>query len=231
VTERPQDLRHWRLPRGRHGLPREIVERSQRERLLAAIVRVTTARGYQATTVADVLEEAGVGRETFYELYADKRECMLAAHSILIDDLEGKVRAAYAMPGDWPDRIREALAATLEWFAADPEVSRFTLIELAAVGPVSRERFRSVFGRFVELLDDGIDEDGPRPELSRASGLAVGAALARIYEEVVRGRAAELPCLLPELTFELLVPYVGEEVAEEQRRAAASSAPAQRAGR
>jgi AcrR family transcriptional regulator len=221
VSERPEDLRRWRLPRGRHGLPREIVERSQRERLLAAVVRVTTAKGYEATTVADVLAEAGVGRESFYELFADKRECMLAAHAILIDDLDRAVRNAYAQPGAWPDRFRWALAAALDWFAADPEASRFALVELIPAGTVSRERFRLVFARFVELLEDGIGAEGPRPELAQASDLAVSAALARIYEEILRERTERLPDLLPTLTFELLVPYIGEEAAREQERAAA----------
>jgi AcrR family transcriptional regulator len=220
VSGHPEDLRSWRLPRGRHGLPRELVERSQRERLLAAVVRVTTAKGYEATTVADVLAEAGVGRESFYELYADKRECVLAAHAILIDDLEEAVRAAYGQPGPWPDRFRRALAAALDWFATDPEASRFALVELASVGPVSWERFRAVFARFVGLLEDGVGADGPHPDIAQASDLAVGAALARIHDEVVRERTEQLPRLLPTLTFELLVPYVGEEAAREQRRAA-----------
>lgn len=231
MSEAPEDLRKWRLPRGRHGLPREIVERSQRERLLAAVVRVTTAKGYEATTVADVLEEAGVGRESFYELFRDKRECMLAAHAILMDDLEARVRAAYHGPGPWVERITDALAAALAWFAADPAVSRFLLVELAAAGPVSRERFREEFGRFVALLDSGLDA-GAEPDLPRASRLAVSATLARVYEEVVGERTADLPSLLPELCFELLVPYVGEEAARaQQARAAANAAPAPRAGR
>ncbi|MEX2107033.1 MAG: TetR/AcrR family transcriptional regulator [Solirubrobacterales bacterium] len=217
----PEDLRKWRLPRGRHGLPRELVTRSQRERLLAAVVRVTAAKGYEATTVADILEEAGVGRESFYELFDDKRDCMLAAHAILVENLEGKVRAAYAEPGPWVDRIRDALGAALDWFAADPAAARFTLVELAAVGPVSRARFQAAFGSFVELLDEGLD-DGPGPELPRATTLAVSATLARVYEEVVLGRSADLPSLLPDLTYELLVPFLGEEAARtEQRRAAA----------
>jgi AcrR family transcriptional regulator len=215
VNNEAEDLRRWRLPRGRHGLPREIVERSQRERLMAAVVRVTTAKGYEATTVADVLEEAGVGRESFYELFSDKRECMLAAHAILMDELDGKVRAAYLKPGAWEERVTDALAAALQWFAADPAVSRFTLVELAAVGPVSRERFRDEFGRFVELLDEGL-KTTPRPQLPEANGLAVSATLARVYEEVVNDRTASLPSLLPELTFELLVPYIGEAGAREQ---------------
>jgi AcrR family transcriptional regulator len=223
VSGGAEDLRRWRLPRGRHGLPREIVERSQRERLMAAVVRVTTAKGYKATTVADVLEEAGVGRESFYELFADKRECMLAAHAILMDDLESRIRAAYLKPGAWEDRVTDALAAALEWFAADPAASRFTLVELAAAGPVSRERFRDEFGRFVALLDEGLD-GAPPPQLPQAGELAVSATLARVYEEVARERTGALASLLPELTFELLVPYVGEDGAREQQRRAASIA-------
>lgn len=218
----PEDLRQWRLPRGRHGLPRELVERSQRERLLAAVVRVTVANGYESTTVGDILGEAGVGRESFYELFDDKLSCMLAAHKILVDDLEEQVRLAYGEPGPWPERVRKVLSVTLEWFAADPEAARFTLVELSTVGPAFGAIFQTEYARFTKLLDDGL-EDGPNPELSRATALAVGAILARIYEEVVLGRAAELPSLLPGLTYELLVPFVGEEVARaEQRRAAAA---------
>src|SRR5262249_26024522 len=163
-----------------------------------------------------------VGRESFYELFDDKLECMLVAHAMLIDDLDEAVRSAYAQPGPWPDRFRRALGAALEGFAADPEASRFALVELVPAGTASRERFRLVFARFVELLEDGIGTDGPRPDLAQASDLAVSAALARIYEEIQRGRTAQLPQLLPTLTFELLVPYVGEEVARAQERAAAS---------
>lgn len=219
----PEDLRKWRLPRGRHGLPRELVTRSQRERLLAAVVRVTAARGYEATTVADILEEAGVGRESFYELFTDKRDCMLAAHTILVEDLEAKVRAAYAQAGPWQERVTNALAAALEWFASDPAAARFTVVELAAVGPVSRIRFQDAFARFVELIDEGIEDDAG-PELAQATSLGVGAALARIYEEVVLERTTELPALLPDLTYEALVPFLGEEAARDERSRAAAIA-------
>ena len=222
TTDDPEDLRQWRLPRGRHGLPRELVERSQRERLLAAVVTVTVANGYESTTVGDILGDAGVGRESFYELFDDKLDCMLAAHKVLIDDLEEQVRAAYDGTEPWPERVRHALSATLEWFAADPGAARFTLVELSTVGPAFRVTFKAEYARFIRLLDDGLGDDGPDPELSRATGLGVGAIMARIYEEVVLDRASELSRLLPDLTYELLVPFVGEEVARsEQKRATA----------
>jgi AcrR family transcriptional regulator len=220
VTADHGDLRQWRLPRGRHGLPRELVERSQRERLLAAVVRVTVANGYESTTVGDILGEAGVGRESFYELFDDKLDCMLAAHKILADDLEERVSAVYLDEGPWPERVRRSLATTLDWFAADPEAARFFLVELSTVGPAFRATFKAEYSRFTALLDEGLAQDGPDPELGGAAQMAVGAIMARIYEEVVLGRADALPRLLPDLTYGFLVPFVGEEAGRaEQERA------------
>lgn len=225
MTDEREDLRKWRLPRGRHSLPRELVVRSQRERLLAAVVRVTASKGYEATSVADILEEAGVGRESFYELFSDKRECLLVAHGVLVDRLEATVKAAYEEPGRWVDRVRGAIAATLDWFAADPAAAKVTVVELAAVGSTSRERFQEQFRRFATLLEEGRDEPELGQARPRAAELAISAGLARVYEEVINGRAAELPELLPELTFEILVPFVGEELARAQERLAAESSP------
>jgi AcrR family transcriptional regulator len=213
-VDSPEDLRQWRLPRGRHGLPRELVERSQRERLLAAVVRATVEKGYEATTVADILGEAGVGRESFYELFDDKLDCTLAAHRILLDDLEARIRAAYTEDeGPWAERVKKALAVTLEWCAADPEAARFVTVEVGTIGPAFRTIFQTEFSRFITMIDEGLDDDMPSPELTRAPSLAVGATMARIYEEVFLGRAAELPRLLPQITYGFLVPFLGEEAA------------------
>lgn len=189
---------------------------SQRTRLEGAVVAVAASKGYEQTTVADVLESAGVGRETFYEMFDDKRDCMLAAHARLVDELEARVRCAYLEPESepWPQRIRAAVATALDFFAARPEVARFMLVELFAVGAPAREVFQEGFNRFVVLLEEGLDEDRLDDGPVRATPLAVGAVAARTYEEVISGRAEELPRLLPELTYELLVPFVGEEEAQ-----------------
>jgi AcrR family transcriptional regulator len=208
------------LPRGRHGLPRELVARSQRERLLAAVVRVTAAQGYDSTTVGDVLAEAGVGRESFYELFDDKLGCMLAAHSILVEDLEGQVESAYLESGPWPERLARAIGAALEWFATNPEAARFGLIELRSIGPAYRDLFKADFDRFVALIDRGLSEGDPRPALPQGSCLAVCATIVKVSEELRAGRAAELPDLLPDLSYEALVPLVGEEAARRLSRSA-----------
>jgi AcrR family transcriptional regulator len=220
-----QDLHLWKLPRGRHGLPRELVARSQRERLIAAVVRVTATKGYRATSVADILKAAGVGRESFYRYFENKEDCFLAANDVLIDDLEAEISDAYNQPGSWPARVRGGLAATLEWLATDPDVARVMMIEMGTVGPVATDRFRKTFHRFTALLDDGKEfiENAPA-DLPNLSIIAGGAVFAQVYEEVAMGDARTLPQLHPKLTFELLLPYVGEAAAAKERAAAEEEA-------
>ncbi|HVW46136.1 MAG TPA: helix-turn-helix domain-containing protein [Solirubrobacterales bacterium] len=202
-----------RLPRGRHRLSRADIVRSQRRRLLEAAARVTAERGYEATTVADILAAAGVGRESFYEIFSDRRDCVLAAHQGLLDDLIAKVAAAYAGKGAWVERCRATLAVLLDWFAADPAGGRFLLIELAAIGPEFHARFEAGFDRFVAIIDSGLPPDLPDPGPLPTTSLAVAAAISRVYGEVAADRSTELPALLPRLTYEVLVPFLGEEAA------------------
>jgi AcrR family transcriptional regulator len=215
--------RPWRLPRGRHGLSRETVVRSQRERLIAAMVRVVAARGYESTSVADVLEASGVGRATFYELFNDREDCFLVAHQVLTDDLFAHTLGAFRRPGPWPQRIREALGALLEWLASDPDIARVTLLEIASIGPAARQRFGEGLDNFVSLLDEGRVADGSGDGLPNISGIAAGTIFARIYGEVVLGRTAELRQLHPILTYEVLLPFVGVEAAREEQRLAKHS--------
>src|SRR5438105_1831196 len=83
-----------RLPSGRHGLTREAVVASQRSRLIDAMAQVVAERGYPATTVADVVERAGVSRRTFYEQFADKEACFLAAYDVGLTAVLGRIKEA-----------------------------------------------------------------------------------------------------------------------------------------
>ena len=57
-------LRDKRLPPGR-GTPRAEAERNQRERLFAAMVATVAEKGYEATTVANLVKLSGVSRSAF----------------------------------------------------------------------------------------------------------------------------------------------------------------------
>src|SRR6476660_3004279 len=76
------ELRARMLRPGR-GMPREEADRNQRERLFAAMVATVAEKGYEATTVADLVELSGVSRSAFYRHFTDKEECFLTAAETL----------------------------------------------------------------------------------------------------------------------------------------------------
>jgi AcrR family transcriptional regulator len=58
-------------------------EPGARERLVVAAVDLFTEQGYDATTVAQVAERAGVTKSTFFRHFADKRELLVAGQETL----------------------------------------------------------------------------------------------------------------------------------------------------
>src|SRR5436853_4375001 len=114
------------LPRGPHGLERDVVLASQRGRMLGAMADAVARKGYAATTVADVVAGAGVSRKTFYEHFRDKEECFLAAYDAGVDLVLDAILAARPEPGDdsWVALMRARVRAYLDTPAANPAFAR-----------------------------------------------------------------------------------------------------------
>ncbi|HEX4670024.1 MAG TPA: TetR/AcrR family transcriptional regulator [Solirubrobacterales bacterium] len=204
----------WRPPRGRHGLPPEVVARSQRDRLLEATMRVVASKGYAATTVADLTKQAGVSRTTFYELFADKEACFLAAYDNSVDSLVRRISSAYEAEQRWPDRARAGLATLLEALAAEPAQARLAFVDVASAGPPAQRRFRAAVQRLTPFFDEGRDfAPGGRNLPANTSRMAAGAVVGLISDELVAGRADELPGLLSDVLFATLVAYLGPDAA------------------
>ncbi|MFD8789360.1 TetR/AcrR family transcriptional regulator [Streptomyces vinaceus] len=58
-------------------------EPGARERLVVAAVDLFAERGYDATTVAQIAERAGVTKSTFFRHFPDKRELLMAGQDTL----------------------------------------------------------------------------------------------------------------------------------------------------
>ena len=209
-----QKRERWRPPRGRHRLPPEVIARSQRERLLEATIRVVAAKGYAATTVADLTREAGISRTTFYAMFDDKEGCFLAAYDGIVDGLVRRVAAAYESEGEWPQRARAGLAALLEALAEEPEVARLALVDVGSAGPAAQRRFRAAMQRLTPFFEEGRDfAPSGRNLPANTSRMAIGAVAGLIADELTEERAEDLPMLLSDVLFATLVPYIGPDAA------------------
>jgi AcrR family transcriptional regulator len=217
----PSASNRQRLPGGRHGLPSPYAVRSQRERLREAMVRVAAAKGYEATTVTDVIEFAGVSRATFYELFDDKTDCFLEAYDAIIDVLVAHVTSAFEAAGGepWPERIAAGLGALVELLSAEADIARMAMVEVTAVGDDVRERYRAALARFTPFLEEGRDYSGQGDKLPPDTArFAIGGVASMLFDEIRAGRGSELKRTLPDLVFAVLMPYLGSEAAEEEMR-------------
>lgn len=187
------------LPRGRHRLTRAQVAASQRDRLLQSMTQVVGEKGYARTTVADVLKRAHVSRETFYEHFADKQACFLAAYEAAANRIIGVVNEAIEEPGEpVMQRLEHALHAYLRALAADVAAARTFLLEIYAAGPAAAALRYTVQRGFIELVDGLLVEDErfralPDPEF--ACRMLVGGVASLVTGKVALGEHATLPKL------------------------------------
>jgi AcrR family transcriptional regulator len=77
-----------------HGMGRW--EPDAQGRLATAAMELYLERGFEATTVAEIAERAGLTERTFFRHFADKREVLFAGGSALEDLLVSKVGEAPA---------------------------------------------------------------------------------------------------------------------------------------
>jgi AcrR family transcriptional regulator len=213
-----------RLPRGRHGLPREAVTESQRNRIHQAMIEVVSERGYPETRVVDVIGVAGVSRKTFYELFDSKEDCFLAAYDVLLGNLLGDAGDAFeARAGaPWAERIAAALEILLEHLGAHPDEARFAIVEVLAAGPKALARRDAALRQFTGFLESGRSETSI--ELPGITSLSLAGGINELlYSEILHGAAARLPSRLPDLMFWVTLPFLGPEGAIAQRERARHS--------
>jgi AcrR family transcriptional regulator len=216
-----------RLPRGRHGLPRRFIVHNQRERMLLAVAEAVAEQGFATTTVADIIARARLSRRTFYEHFADKEECFLAAYDTVVAQLLSAVEQAYEQAEGWTQKVHDGLETFLAYLAAEPAFARMCIVEVVAAGPEARSRRDAAMRVFVDFLEPGRAEapKGIRvPEI--AADIVVGGIYEIIYAHLQRNAASELVEMLPELLYCALVPYIGHAEADKAVTAARERAGA-----
>jgi AcrR family transcriptional regulator len=213
------------LPRGRHGLPRSFVVDNQRRRIFHSLAAVCAEKGYGEIRVQDIIDHAGLSRRTFYDLFADKEECFLAAYDVIVARVFDHVDAAYRHgERPWAQRVAAALGALIERYITDPGQARLVMVEPLAVGQRALERRDATLRRFSVFFEAGADE---LPAAMTGRELLAEAVTGGLYEAlftyIVTGRIDRLPELLPDLVYCALVPYLGHAAALAAREAERAS--------
>jgi AcrR family transcriptional regulator len=180
---------------------RQAVAASQRARMMDAMVEAVADKGYAAVTVGDVVAGAGVSRRTFYEHFADKEACFLAAYECGADAVLAAVSAAVEAQGDdWRSRVRAGIETYTCVLAREPGLARTLIVDVLGAGPRAVELRQEVYGRFVDRFREARDlaaDEELIPELY-LRGL-VGAIAELVQGHIVAHGADTLEEITPEL--------------------------------
>lgn len=203
--------------------PRARVVEIQRSRLLAAAASVVDERGYSHTTVAHITERARVSRRTFYDLFDDREDCLLAVFEDAVGLVRREVSVAVAgtKGSDWRERVRTGLWAILSFLDREPVLARVCVVQTLRSGTRPLERREEVLAELAHVLDEGrgVSARGEaRPPLT-AEGL-VGAVSSIIYGRLSRQKPESLTSLFGEFMEMIVLPYLGPAAARKEHERA-----------
>jgi AcrR family transcriptional regulator/DNA-binding MarR family transcriptional regulator len=198
------------VPVGGDGVPHPHVAEIQRSRLLAAAVRTVEELGYSQATVAHITHRARVSRRTFYELFANREECLLAALESVVESIRTEVAAAGLDGLPWRERVRGGLWAVLSFFDREPVLARVCVVQALRGSQTVLERREEILTGLAMFVDGGRGESRRGAECPplTAEGL-VGAGFALVYARLLRRDSEPLTDLMGDLMGMIVLPYMG----------------------
>ncbi len=154
-------------------LSREERQAAQRERVIAAIAALSATE--RELTIANVVQLAGIGRNTFYEYFDDLEHALVALKSRALRDLELRVAAALEAARTPLERIRALARAWVESLLENPAQAKLALRAQAELIEATQ---LSLLGQHIAtVLNAEIEARSALPGLAEPLRVAVIAAL------------------------------------------------------
>lgn len=189
--------------------------RSSRERLIAAVVPLVVAEGYEEVAVTAIVARAGTTTTEFSLHFSSAEDCRQAAFDSICDSFDCHLLPIYLRPDSWRLRFRAAAFAAVDFCRDNEEEVRF------AIGERLRCRHLVHGERSLRLHLQEIDSarlEAPEPELvpSSAAEFTVGCFLELAVRCHATGDFGQLERSLPALLYRVTEAFFGPAAAEEE---------------
>ena len=143
---------------------------------------------------------------TYYKLFPSKEAGFLAAFEMCAEAIFARVEGAIRTAEGMRAQIEAGLSALVELGAERPQMLRVAFVEARAAAVASREAQLSWLSALVTLFTGG-------EEANWVGQMTLQSMMAIVALEVAAGRTEKLPAMLPELSYVVLAPRLGAEVA------------------
>lgn len=201
------------LPRGEHNLPRGFVAHNQRERIFDAVANLTAAKGYPALSLEEIVAEAAISLQTFYEHFENKEEAFLATFEMGHAKATAAINRSLDMRLTWAQNVRLGVSALLEFLASEPSIARLACVDILIAYPHVTGRVNEANFSYIELLDIGPDDSYPNmpPPVMREA--CVGGIFELLHDYILHGRTQRVTELVDYVMYIVITPFAGGEIA------------------
>ncbi|MCW6009104.1 TetR family transcriptional regulator [Micromonospora sp. CPCC 205371] len=189
-----------------HGNPipvRERTRRAMRAELTLLAQDLFAEKGYDQTTIDDLVAAAGMSKRTFFRYFTSKEDLVLGKYELLADRL---IEALAARPHDEPvwESLRRAFDVIVEYFDGEQNLPRTLAMEKIirgnpALGAGELERISRAQQQLADLVRERTGLHSPAdPAPAAIAGAALSCLLAAKTTWIATGQSRPLAELLDE---------------------------------
>jgi AcrR family transcriptional regulator len=202
------------LAPGRPRIAADAVRENHWSRIVLATADVVAARGYAASTVAQIARHAGLDARAFYRLFSCKEKALAAARELMFRHVISVTAGAFARGESWPARIRGACRALTRCLDRNPALAYVSIVEGHAGGRMAMGRLHELVSAFTIFLQEGYrHERSGHLRAGPPSSLALEATVTSVFELCyLQGRERQgsgLPGESDRIAFICLAPFLG----------------------
>jgi AcrR family transcriptional regulator len=196
-------------------IPRGGVSEAQRTRIISAMIDLACEQGGESVSVSRLVARARVSSRTFYELFEDRNDCLLASIEGALELAGARARLGCEAHEQWVDRVRAGLFELLSFFDEEPALAWLIVIGAPAAGSAALKLRGELLDRFAQVLDDGRADERAEPPLLTAEA-TVGGVLSVVHSRLLTPGSDALVELLNPLMSMIALPYLGAAAARRE---------------
>ena len=166
------------------AVKRTASESDRREQLLAAARKVFQEKGYEGTTVSDIVDEAGVAQGTFYLYFPSKKDIILGLAEVIVDEIMVRVSALSEKRLSFEESIRVFVSGIFEVGRQNPDLCRLIHFGAESVAKDFHETTaQALLQNMTQMFQQAIDSGEMEPLNPELTARLLGRMLPSAIQE------------------------------------------------
>jgi AcrR family transcriptional regulator len=178
----------------------------RRRHILHSAKRIFSEKGFHNASVADIIDQAGIARGTFYLYFTNKRDLFDYLLDHLLDELNRRIKPVDLSEGSPAPlgQIKDNIRRVLELVMNEPELFQILLHHSTGLDQRSAEAVRAFYDKVLHLIERSL-------ELGMQMGL-VRPCSTRIVASCVLGTVKEVANVLTTRSNESPIDVLVDEI-------------------